>query len=78
MAWCLVKHKDNFTFTYYTLIRAEAIVKVLWKNIMSIIDFSNIRSGLSEFGKQRWSLQARDHNDVATYTFSLPPSASGH
>jgi hypothetical protein len=42
---------DTFRVVYYTLLRIKAGVKFLWLNIRSIIEFSNIQSGLPEFRK---------------------------
>lgn len=42
---------DTFHVVYYTLLRIKAGVMFLWLNIRSVIEFSNIRSDLPEFGK---------------------------
>jgi hypothetical protein len=34
MAWCLVKHRDKFIFTFYRLLRISCQYQVLWKSVI--------------------------------------------
>jgi hypothetical protein len=38
MAWCLVKHRDNFTFTLNVLLDDEAVTKMRIRSNCSVIN----------------------------------------
>jgi hypothetical protein len=54
MAWCLVKHRDNFAFTFKE--NMITLLELLWKNILRHIGENLFPShGLTHTAVRPWS-----------------------
>jgi len=42
MGWCLVKHRDNFTFTFFTIAKLDDHVKTVIYYVNAKIDLLDI------------------------------------